>query len=185
MTYDAELNLLVCEHATSSARPRAAGREARGAGLAFRGDASSTARTTSACKSDGSIYFSDPWYGRMPVYGVERPRQLGLQGVYRVPPGGGEPAAPGRPLPVRAAERAVLLARRGPALRQRHRAGAMIRVFDVQPDGSLGTGRVFASGIVTRLRARRARRDEVRRARATSGSRRPAALWVYRSRRAS
>ena len=39
-------------------------------------------------RSDGSIYFSDPWYGRMPVYGVERPRQLGFQGVYRVPPGG-------------------------------------------------------------------------------------------------
>jgi hypothetical protein len=30
-------------------------------------------------RSDGSIYFSDPWYGRMPVYGVERPRQLGFQ----------------------------------------------------------------------------------------------------------
>ena len=27
----------------------------------------------------------------MPVYGVERPRQLGFQGVYRVPPGGGQP----------------------------------------------------------------------------------------------
>ena len=39
-------------------------------------------------KSDGSIYFSDPWYGRMPVFGVERPRQLGFQGVYRIPPGG-------------------------------------------------------------------------------------------------
>ena len=38
-------------------------------------------------RSDGSIYFTDPWYGRMPVYGVERPRQLGFQGVYRVPPG--------------------------------------------------------------------------------------------------
>ena len=40
-------------------------------------------------KSDGSIYFSDPWYGRMPVYGVERPRELGFQGVYRLPPDGG------------------------------------------------------------------------------------------------
>ena len=27
----------------------------------------------------------------MPVYGVERPRQLGFQGVYRVAPGGGAP----------------------------------------------------------------------------------------------
>jgi gluconolactonase len=33
---------------------------------------------------DGSIYFTDPTYGRMPVYGVERPTQLGFQGVYRI-----------------------------------------------------------------------------------------------------
>src|SRR6266480_4185558 len=40
---------------------------------------------------DGSIYFSDPWYGRMPVFGVERDRELGFQGVYRIAPEGGEP----------------------------------------------------------------------------------------------
>jgi gluconolactonase len=39
-------------------------------------------------RSDGSIYFTDPWYGRMPGFGVERPRELGFQGVYRVTPGG-------------------------------------------------------------------------------------------------
>ena len=36
MTYDAELNLIVCEHATSSLDPRTARRAARGARLAFR-----------------------------------------------------------------------------------------------------------------------------------------------------
>ena len=36
MTYDAELNLIVCEHATSIAGARTARRAARGAGLAFR-----------------------------------------------------------------------------------------------------------------------------------------------------
>ena len=36
MTYDAELNLIVCEHATSSLDPRTTGRTARGARLAFR-----------------------------------------------------------------------------------------------------------------------------------------------------
>ena len=41
--------------------------------------------------SDGSIWFSDPWYGRMPVFGVERERELGWQGVFRIPPGGGDP----------------------------------------------------------------------------------------------
>ena len=37
---------------------------------------------------DGSILFSDPWYGRMPVFGVEREKDLDFQGVYRIPPGG-------------------------------------------------------------------------------------------------
>ncbi len=41
-------------------------------------------------RSDGSIYFTDPYYGRMPGFGVERPRELGFQGVFRVPPHGGE-----------------------------------------------------------------------------------------------
>jgi gluconolactonase len=39
-------------------------------------------------KSDGRIYFTDPTYGRMPYYGVERPQQLDFQGVYRVDPDG-------------------------------------------------------------------------------------------------
>jgi gluconolactonase len=33
---------------------------------------------------DKSIYFSDPTYGRMPVFGVERKQDLSFQGVYRV-----------------------------------------------------------------------------------------------------
>ena len=40
-------------------------------------------------RSDGSIYFSDPWYGRFPGFGIERERELGWQGVFRIPPGGG------------------------------------------------------------------------------------------------
>ncbi len=91
MTYDADLNLIVCEHATSSRGPRS-GPTARARCLPrISKGASSTARTTSCVKSDGAIYFTDPWYGRMPVFGVERPRQLGFQGVYRVTPGRREP----------------------------------------------------------------------------------------------
>jgi len=41
-------------------------------------------------RSDGSIYFTDPNYGRWPVaVGVGRECELDFQGVYRVPPGGG------------------------------------------------------------------------------------------------
>jgi gluconolactonase len=88
MTYDADLNLIVCEHATSSlVRERPDGRREV---LASHYNGVELNSPNDVCvHSDGSIYFSDPWYGRMPVYGVERPRVLGFQGVYRVPPGGG------------------------------------------------------------------------------------------------
>ena len=43
-------------------------------------------------RSDGSIWFTDPGYGRMQYYGVERPEQLGFHGVYRLEPDGGDPA---------------------------------------------------------------------------------------------
>ena len=90
MTYDQDLNLIVCEHATSSlVRESPDGRREV---LASHFEGYELNSPNDVCvKSDGAIYFSDPWYGRMPVYGVERPRQLGFQGVYRVPPGGGAP----------------------------------------------------------------------------------------------
>jgi gluconolactonase len=87
MTYDANLGLIVCEHATSSLIREHDGRREI---VASHFDGKELNSPNDVCvRSDGSIYFSDPWYGRMPVYGVERPRQLGFQGVYRVPPGGG------------------------------------------------------------------------------------------------
>ncbi|MBS1871495.1 MAG: SMP-30/gluconolactonase/LRE family protein [Actinobacteria bacterium] len=42
-----------------------------------------------AVHSGGDVYFTDPAYGRIPVYGVERPRELDVQGVYRVRAGDG------------------------------------------------------------------------------------------------
>ena len=101
-------------------------------------------------RSDGSIYFSDPWYGRMPVYGVERPRQLGFQGVYRVPPGGGEPQL--------LVDRNLFEQPNGLCFSPDERllyvndtVRALIRVFDVNADGTLGPDRIFASGIRSEL----------------------------------
>jgi gluconolactonase len=144
MTYDANLALVVCEHATSSlVREREGSREI----LASHFEGKELNSPNDVCvRSDGSIYFSDPWYGRMPVYGVERPRQLGFQGVYRVPVGGGDPQ--------------LVVARHlfeqpnglcfSPDERQLYvndTERALIRVFDVNDDGSLGPDRIFASGI--------------------------------------
>jgi gluconolactonase len=89
MTYDADLNVLVCEHVTSSlVRERPSG-EREPIATHFEGKELNSPNDV-CVKSDGSIYFSDPWYGRMPGFGEERERELGFQGVYRIPPGGGD-----------------------------------------------------------------------------------------------
>ena len=85
MTYDAELNLLVCEHATSSvARFRPDGsREV----MCSHFEGRELNSPNDICvRSDGSIYFTDPTYGRMPHFGVERPTEQGFQGVYMLRP---------------------------------------------------------------------------------------------------
>jgi gluconolactonase len=86
----------------------------------------------------------------MPVYGVERPRQLGFQGVYRVPPGGGAPQL--------LVDRNLFEQPNGLCFSPDERllyvndtVRALIRVFDVNADGSLGPDRIFASGIRSEL----------------------------------
>ena len=86
MTYDAELNLLVCEHATSSvARFRPDGtREV----LATHYEGRELNSPNDICvKSDGSIWFTDPPYGLPNRYDDPR-RELDFCGVYRLAPDG-------------------------------------------------------------------------------------------------
>jgi gluconolactonase len=148
MTYDADLNLLVCEHATSSvARFRPDGtREV----LCSHFEGRELNSPNDICvKSDGSVWFTDPWYGRMPVYGVERPRQLGWQGVFRLRPGhrpGAEPEL--------MVDRFTFTQPNGlcfspdeTRLYVNDTEQANIRVYDVTPDGRLTNGRIFASGL--------------------------------------
>ena len=152
MTYDAELNLLVCEHATSSvARFRPDGRREV---LASHFEGKVLNSPNDLCmRSDGSIYFTDPWYGRMPGFGVERPRELGWQGVFRIPPGqlGGDPQL--------LVERYTFSQPNGlcfspdeSLLYINDTEQANIRVFEVRSDGSLTSGRIFASGIKDSLK---------------------------------
>jgi gluconolactonase len=99
-------------------------------------------------KSDGSIYFSDPWYGRMPVYGVERPRQLGFQGVYRVPLGGGAPQL----LVDRyrfEQPNGVTFCPTEKTFYVNDTVQHIIMAYDVLPNGLLGQGRLFAKDIVS------------------------------------
>ena len=147
MTYDADLNLLVCEHVTSSLV-----RERRGGGREtiashFRGKELNSPNDVTV-RSDGSIYFSDPWYGRMPGFGLERERELGFQGVYRIPPEDGE-------LELVVAEdefempNGLCFSPDESLLYINDTPRAHIKVFDVRPDGSLANGRMFFEGVGT------------------------------------
>lgn len=148
LTYDAELNLLACEHATSSlVRIRPDG-TCEVLASHFQGRELNSPNDVCVA-SDGAIYFTDPWYGRMPHYGVERPRQLGWQGVFRIRPN----SKPGEE-PQLVVERYTHGQPNGICFSPDERLmyvndtdQANIRVYEVAADGLLRNGRIFAAGL--------------------------------------
>jgi gluconolactonase len=145
MTYDADLNRLVCEHVTSSVvleRPDGA-RETLASH--YQGKELNSPNDI-VVHSGGGIYFSDPTYGRMPGFGLERDQDLNFQGVYRIPPGGsdlelllddfGEPNGL-----CFSPDESLLYINDTPR--------AHIRVFDVASDGTIANGRMFAENVGT------------------------------------
>lgn len=94
-----------------------------------------------AVRSDGSVYFSDPPYGLTAEFGEVGEPEQPLNGLYRVPPGGGEPELLAedfdRPngLAFSPDEQRVYVA---------DTPRYQVRVFRVAVDGSLSGGEVFA-----------------------------------------
>ena len=147
MVFDAEGNLLVCEHVTSSLiRERPDGTRETVASH-FRGKELNSPNDV-LTKSDGTIFFSDPWYGRMPVFGVERERDLGFQGVYRVPAGAVE-AEPELLVAEDEFEQpnGLCFSPDESLLYINDTPRAQIKVFDVNPDSTLANGRMFFDGV--------------------------------------
>jgi len=146
MTYDAEGRLLVCEHVTSSlVRMDPDGKNGNREILAthYEGKELNSPNDVIVA-NDGSIYFSDPWYGRMPVFGIERERELDFQGVYRIAPDGGDPQ-----LLVGDFEQSngLCFSPDESLLYINDTPRAHIRVFDRQSDGSIANGRMFFDNI--------------------------------------
>jgi gluconolactonase len=113
MTYDADLNLLVCEHATSSVTRFSPDGRREVLASHFEGRELNSPNDI-VVKSDGSIWFTDPWYGRMPVLRCRTAARTGLAGCVPAASGtqAGRRAGTGRrPLSLHHAERAVLLSR--------------------------------------------------------------------------
>jgi gluconolactonase len=148
MTFDLDGKLIVCEHVTSSVvrmDPEGTG-SGREVIASHYGDKELNAPNDVVVKSDGAIYFSDPTYGRMPGFGLEREQDLDFQGVYRIPPGGGDTQLLaddfGQP-------NGLCFSADESLLYVNDTEKCHIRVFDVQPDGSIANSRVLAANIGT------------------------------------
>ncbi len=148
MTLDADGRLLVCEHSTSSVvriDPDGTGSGREVLASHYEGKELNSPNDI-VVHSSGAIYFSDPTYGRMPGFGVEREQDLDFQGVYRIPPAGGE-------LTLLAGDfvqpNGLCFSPDESLLYVNDTDRAHIRVFDVAADGTISNSRVFASGIGT------------------------------------
>ncbi|MHA3980777.1 SMP-30/gluconolactonase/LRE family protein [Halovulum sp. GXIMD14794] len=140
-TYDAEGRLLTCEHATS----RLSRTEADGSitVLASQYDGKElNSPNDIVVRRDGTIWFTDPTYGRMEFFGVPRAPQLDCQGVYRVNPDGSGLARVaddfGQP-------NGLCFSPDHDVLFVNDTEKGHIRRFDVAADGSLSGGAVWAT----------------------------------------
>jgi gluconolactonase len=146
MTLDNDGRLVVCEHVTSSVvriDPDGTGGGREVLATHYEGRELNSPNDV-VVKSDGSIYFSDPTYGRMPGFGVEREQDLDIQGVYRIAPEGGDPQ-----LLVDDFDQpnGLCFSVDESLLYVNDTTRAHIRVFDVEADGRLSNSRVLADGI--------------------------------------
>jgi gluconolactonase len=148
MTLDAEGRLLVCEHSTSSVvrmDPDGLGGGREVLASHYQGKELNSPNDI-VVHSSGAIYFSDPTYGRMPGFGVEREQDLDFQGVYRIAAGGGDPHLMagdfGQP-------NGLCFSPDESLLYVNDTDKAHIRVFEMQGDGSVAGGEVLAADIGT------------------------------------
>lgn len=139
-TYDPQGRLVSCEHGTS--RVVREERDGKMTVLASHwGGKELNSPNDIVVKSDGAIYFSDPTFGRTREdVGILRPLTLDFRGVYRISPDGSD-----LKLLVDDFEQPNGLCF---SLDEKHlfvndTPRLHIRVFDVQPDGSIIGGHVF------------------------------------------
>lgn len=143
MTYEVSGDLLVCEHATSClVRIRADGRREIVASH-YKGTELNSPNDVIVAR-DKSIYFTDPTYGRMPVFGEERKQYLTYQGFYRVQPNG-------QNLQLLADDfeqpNGICFSPDESLLYVNDSTRAHIRVFERKADGTVDKGQVFFAHI--------------------------------------
>lgn len=143
MTLANDGSVIVCEHATSSVVCEGPGGRSSTIASHWLGRELNSPNDVIVAR-DGSVIFTDPTYGRIPYFGIERKPELDFCGVYRVTPAGDslELLVDDCVQP-----NGVCLSPSEDLLYVNDTKKAHIRVFDVLPDWSLGNGRIFAGEI--------------------------------------
>ena len=138
--YDLEGRLISCEHATS----RVVREEANGTlsvlATHYEGKELNSPNDL-IVKSDGAIYFTDPTYGRMDVFGLLREQDLDFQGVYRIDPNSGDLSLLANDFQQ---PNGLTFSLDEQQLFVNDTDAGHIRVFDVAEDGSISGGEVWA-----------------------------------------
>ena len=91
-------------------------------------------------RSDGTIYFTDPTYGRMEAYGFPREQDMDVQGVYRITPQGNQIKQLADDF---AQPNGITLSVDESRLFVNDSDRGHVRVFDVDSDGSVSGGDVW------------------------------------------
>ena len=143
MTLDNDGNLIVCEHVTSSVVREKPDGTRETLATHWQGKELNSPNDV-VVASDGSIIFTDPTYGRMPGFGLEREQDLDFQGVYRLPAGGGDIELL---IDDFMQPNGLCFSPDESLLYINDTTRAHIRVFDVGPKHALSNGRVFAENI--------------------------------------
>jgi gluconolactonase len=139
-TYDRQGRLLTCHHATSCVTRLEADGSITVIADRYQGKALNSPNDIVVTR-DGTIWFTDPLSGREPRYGIPRAPELPFRGVYRVQPEDGtvvlliDDFDKPNGLCFSLDERSLFI---------NDTARRHIRVFHVQPDGTLTNGRVWA-----------------------------------------
>jgi gluconolactonase len=144
MTYDGVGNLYVCEHVTSSLVMETPAGERKVLATHWQGKELNSPNDV-VVRSDGTIYFTDPTYGRTPVFGLERKQELDFQGVYRVSRDG----SLHREADDFSQPNGLCLSPDEKILYVNDTTRAHIRAFHVAADGSLSHSRIFAGHVGT------------------------------------
>lgn len=144
MTYDGAGNLYVCEHVTSLLVMETPTGERKVLASHWQGKELNSPNDV-VVRSDGTVYFTDPTYGRMPVFGLERKQELDFQGVFRV----GRDGTLSREADDFSQPNGLCLSPDERVLYVNDTTRAHVRAFDLAADGSLSNNRVFAGHIGT------------------------------------